>query len=123
MIKYRLFLDDTRNPSDCYSYTKNKIYFEDWSVVRNYNEFINCVEVFGVPSIISFDNDLSDVKNDPKHIERTGYDCAKWLCEYCLDNKLIFPFYLIHSGNPVGKENIDIYIKNYQKHCENGISK
>lgn len=50
--------------------------------------------------------------------EKTGYDCAKWLCEYCQRNKVKVPTYYVHSMNPVGKDNIKKYIENYKKHVE-----
>ena len=45
--------------------------------------------------------------------EKTGYDCAKWLVEYCLDNDLSLPKYQVHSMNPVGKKNILDYLSNF----------
>ena len=44
----------------------------------------------------------------------TGYDCAKWLVEYCMDNDKDIPPYGIQSANPVGKENIDKLLKSYK---------
>jgi hypothetical protein len=48
--------------------------------------------------------------------EKTGHDCAKWLVDYCDRNKLKFPFYLVHSMNPIGKQRIVDYITSAQKH-------
>ena len=42
--------------------------------------------------------------------EKTGFDCAKWLVDFCHDNDVPFPRYTIHSMNPVGRLNIDEYI-------------
>jgi hypothetical protein len=50
-----------------------------------------------------------------KQEEKTGFDCAKWLVEYCLDNKLQLPLYNIQSANPVGKANIDGLFKSFIK--------
>jgi hypothetical protein len=50
-----------------------------------------------------------------KGIEKSGYDAAKWLVDYCIDNEIDFPEYAIQSANPVGKENIDGLIKNFRK--------
>ena len=44
---------------------------------------------------------------------------AKWLVDYCLDNKLELPLYNIQSSNPAGKENIDKLLKNYIKYDKN----
>lgn len=45
--------------------------------------------------------------------EKTGYHCAKWLVEYCMDNNAPLPKWNIHSANPVGKENIKMLLENY----------
>jgi len=126
-MKYKLFLDDVRSLGETYRYTKNKIYQEDdWYIVRNYKEFVELVETLGLPEVVSFDHDLAEIHYDSntwtesfKYEEETGYDCAKWLCDYyILCNALQptdFPDYLIHSMNPVGSKNIKQYIENYIK--------
>lgn len=43
----------------------------------------------------------------------TGYDCCKWLVDYCIDRNLPHPRYTVHSMNPIGKENIEKLIENY----------
>jgi hypothetical protein len=48
----------------------------------------------------------------------TGFDCAKWLVDYCLDNKVKLPRYGIQSSNTPGKENIDALFKSFIKHAE-----
>jgi len=48
----------------------------------------------------------------------TGYDFAKWLVEQDMDKKISISKSLtwsIHSGNPIGSENIDYLLKNYFK--------
>jgi hypothetical protein len=74
----------------------------------------------GLPKIISFDNDLADehyqayIKykqtglniDNLKFTEKTGYDCACFVVDYCLNNRLDLPEYYVHSMNPVGKSNI-----------------
>jgi hypothetical protein len=89
-MKKSIYLDDIRTPID-----------GDWTVVRNYNEFVNSVTEIGLANIeiISLDHDLGDdainefVYNtmpnytiDYSNIsEKTGYDCAKWLVDYFYD--------------------------------------
>jgi|TARA_R110000782_G_scaffold108447_1_gene197017 hypothetical protein len=123
-MKYNLFLDDIRFPHiensendvSAFSYTNYKPFKkEKWIIARSFSEFIDIVRLNGLPEIVSFDNDLGDVDNI---IEKTGYDCSKWLCEYCQDNNLNFPHYYIHSMNPTGANNIRTYIENYIKHVE-----
>lgn len=128
----RLFLDDMRVPFDCLSYMKpnvRHIYEDDnWDVVRTYDDFVGYIGYFGLPDLISFDHDLADEHYSPAMYdgndrynqlydsfkEKTGYECAKWLCEYCTDKKLPLPMYIVHSMNPTGKENILTVLDSYR---------
>ena len=127
---YNLFLDDFREPEDAFSYTHNQTYLIGWVVVRNYNDFVNYILTKGMPSLISFDHDLADFHYDNQHnldqkyydtvTEKTGYHCAKWLVNYCIDNDLDLPDYLAHTMNTVGRKNILSLLDNYKKFRENG---
>jgi hypothetical protein len=44
---------------------------------------------------------------------KTGLDCAKFLVEYCLDNQIHKINFQVHSQNPVGKENIESLLNNF----------
>ncbi len=124
----RLFLDDVRVPYDVFRMNINPLYENDsdWVIVRSYYEFVNYIEKFGLPMYISFDHDLSYDAYLPENQEgdidyenleeKTGYDACKWLCEYCLENNLSIPEYYVHSANPVGKKNIEMYLENFKKH-------
>ena len=111
----KLFLDDIRNPYDVFKV-----------IVRDYHQFIDAINKFGLPTHISFDHDLSydaylsenqEGDIDYENLEeKTGYDACKWLCEYCLENNLSIPEYYVHSANPVGKKNIEMYLENFKKH-------
>lgn len=118
-IKYNfLLLDDIRNSNDVYNYTKNKVYLDnDWVIVRSYKEFIKYIEKLkNLENLtISLDHDLGLTENK---IEKNGYDCVKWLCNYCQDNNIKFPKYYIHSMNDVGALNMLSYINNYIKCVE-----
>lgn len=129
MIK--LFLDDIRNPKDCANGLVpshlNKLFWEnDWNIVRSYDQFAKWIVSNGLPDFIAFDHDLADVhytmdfsKNkDNQGTERTGYDCAKWLGDYCIQNQSMLPDYVVHSQNPVGKLNIQGYLTNVKKFLE-----
>lgn len=106
MWKKLLWLDDYRNP-----------YENDWLIfspigkdvdviwLKSYNEFIEYIEQNGIPDGICFDHDLGE--------EKTGYDCAKWLVEYCMDNGLSIPKWNVQSSNPVGKDNINGLLNNF----------
>lgn len=120
ITKRLLFLDDIRYPHEVYQYTKKDIFLiKDWDIVRNYEQFMNRIKERGLPEIVSFDHDLADeyyLGPDSLHYtEKTGYDCAKWLIEYCMDNGLDLPKFYCHSMNPVGKENILSLLKNFKK--------
>lgn len=113
-MNYYLFIDDERNPKDVTWVNLPK--GVDWVVVRSFNEFVNTVLQKGLPVFVSFDHDLADAHyaNMPS-AEKTGYDCAKWLVDYCLDSNLNIPEFAVHSMNPVGAENIRRYLQNAKK--------
>lgn len=114
----KIFLDDVRFPKS-----------EGWAIVRNYDEFVFHIKLHGLPDEISFDHDLGKdeelanislgmFKRHARALKKeikSGYDCAKFLGEYCIDNGLPLPLWNVHSANPVGKENIEMYLKNVEK--------
>lgn len=132
-MKTLLWLDDVRNPLE-----------DSWIVfspipppfktvwVKSYSEFVEWIIKNGLPGAICFDHDLGmDVALEArskgmskrksrllKQQEKTGYDCAKWLVDYCMDNNLTLPPYNIQSANPVGKENINGLLKSFIKNYE-----
>lgn len=132
--KYALFLDDSRLP-------KNVTWIDlpphNWVIVRNYNEFIKCIEKYNCPAVCSFDHDLypehyaafATVNNTPlieekvihydKFKEKTGRDAAVWLANYCLDKKVLLPLYYLHSLNGVGCANIHSVLESARKAMEN----
>jgi len=123
---YNLFLDDIRNPKDVYYYIKDNRYLNlDWVVVRSYDEFVSYITENGMPSLTSFDHDLAD-EHYGSHLkkeiyysdfkEKTGFSCAQWLVNYCLDNGYKLPRYLIHSMNTPGRINIDSYFKTFLRY-------
>ncbi|MDR6516245.1 cyclic-phosphate processing receiver domain-containing protein [Chryseobacterium camelliae] len=119
ITKRFIFLDDIRDPVDVYPYTKEGIFLRnDWCIVRNYEQFTGSILEKGLPAMISFDHDLADehyIKPDSQeYIEKTGYDCAKWLVEYCMDHILDLPEFYCHSMNPVGKDNIERLLNNFK---------
>ena len=134
-MKTLLWLDDIRDP-----YSSE---FEDFLVfspvsppynvhwVKSYAEFKNWIQYWGLPDGIAFDHDLGDNPelrvalgigdwfNMEENREYTGYDCAKWLVDYCIDNKKTLPAFNSHSANPVGKENILSLLNNFKKNETN----
>jgi len=114
-----LWLDDVRDPNDPMwkSYIKGNPDKIVW--VKSVDEFTKWIESNYFPSIISFDHDLADEHYIPDegltYTEKTGYDCAKWLIDYCIDNELELPVYYVHSMNPVGKDNILGLLNNFEQ--------
>lgn len=118
----KLYLDDVRIPKT-----------KDWIIVRSYDEFVNWISENGLPDVISFDHDLAhEHYSDQMYYgaesynklydefrEKTGYDAAKWVCEYCLTNGLPIPEWNVHSANPVGSENIKSILTSYSLKLNN----
>jgi hypothetical protein len=127
--KSALYLDDHLTP------TETIPGYNPWNVVRNYNEFTEWILKNGIPDLISFDHDLAEEHitdyfnqfmingyqhpNYDSYKEKTGLDCAKWLCEkYCFPTNLELKQCAVHSDNPVGSRNIHSYINGYLKHMD-----
>lgn len=106
-MKILYWLDDLRNPNDKIWINKYNLNNYDVLWIKNYKDFINYIQTNNLPDIICFDHDLG--------LSESGYDCAKFLVNYCLDNDLDLPIYYIQSSNPAGKENIDCLFKNFIK--------
>ena len=120
---YNLFLDDERLPHNVT--WVNLPESQHYTVVRNYNEFVDLIETRGIPRFVSYDHDLADshyghgLRGDQipydSYKEKTGYDCAKWLVNECMIKGVKHPPYIVHSMNPVGKQNIISYVESYNK--------
>lgn len=109
-MSYNLFLDDYRNPNEFLKDTRT------WEVVRNYDEFVRMIERRGLPQFISWDHDLSfeDQNKTVGFIQKTGYDCACWLIEYCMRTEQSIPEYQIHSMNRIGRIRIHELLSRHQ---------
>ena len=104
-----IWLDDEREPYN-FLYEDLEYKEKDITICKNYSQFVKTIEQEGLPEFICFDHDLGE--------EKTGYDCAKFLVDYCLKNKLKLPDWYIQSANIVGKMNIAGLLKNYKKEIE-----
>ncbi len=99
MIKEKiwLYLDDVRTPNS-----------ENWTVVRNYDEFVSHIMLNGLENyeVISLDHDLGEesmyeyytnVKNnftlnyDNIVNEKTGMDCTKYLVAKSMEKGIPLP--------------------------------
>lgn len=108
-MKKLLWLDDQRDPFDKnvdwlnYSPLGKEVEIL-W--IKNATDFKNWITDNGLPDGICFDHDLGEDS-------ASGYDCAKWLVNYCLDNNIFPPLWSSQSANPVGKANINKLLKNF----------
>lgn len=141
MKNYNLFLDDIRDPLNMQHMSHVGHYIKyyqllEWIVVRNYNEFVKCINERGIPDVVSFDHDLAQDhyvpsrvwgtrqlyeeyvrKNVPK--EKTGMDCARYLFDFCAAADDMPSTVLVHSMNPYGSENIKAYWEQFKRYMQN----
>lgn len=107
MEKTLLWLDDCRDPmqDDWLNFSPiGKNVMVIW--VKNYDEFINYIKENGIPDAICFDHDLGENS-------LSGYECAKFLVQYCIENNLDICAYNIQSANPVGRDYIKSILDNW----------
>ena len=116
-MKTYLWLDDMRDPFNTMwqiqfmpGYEKGVDHIV-W--VKNHNDFVSWIKTNGLPDEVFFDHDLGPGDTP------TGYDSAKWLGNYCLENNVRVPKFKVQSANPVGAENIRKYLYNIMKHMSN----
>ena len=106
-MKTVIFLDDFRKPEQCFDTSQCMVFcaatFDEFVEVLNktYLEYKRVDEIW-------FDHDLGENAG-------TGYDCAKYLVEFCIEHNMDLPEYYIQSNNPAGKLNIDSYLKSFLK--------
>jgi hypothetical protein len=120
-MKRLLWLDDIRNPyiadwlmryAPEFAYGEGEVHW-----VKSYNQFVEWITENGLPDLICFDHDLSDIHcYKSTYKEKTGFTCAQWLVEYCMDNHKQIPAFRIQSANPVGAANITGLLNNASKH-------
>lgn len=104
----KIFIDDERLPPASHD--------GDWLILRSLNEVMDYLDQLKkdtdiLPEIISFDHDLGE--DQP-----SGYDIAKKLVELDMDGIMLFPdnfTWLIHSENPVGRDNINELLRSYME--------
>ncbi len=127
----RLYLDDVRTPKD-----QNNEWVDgvpQWEVVRSYDEFVAHIQKNSLENyeLISLDHDLGETAMKefynnvhPNYtldynniVEKTGYDCAKWLVAESMRTGVPLPQIFVHSANPIGSANIMGYINNYLMSC------
>lgn len=103
-MKDYLFLDDERVPHNVTWNGNHRLYQYDylWDIVRTQTEFEAYILANGIPSVVSFDNDLGVGMGE-------GIFCVSWLVDQVLDEKVKWnpeTKFLVHSKNPVAAERI-----------------
>lgn len=114
-----IWLDDIRDPryNDFVNHWLNQdkkgMSYVFW--IKNYNDFIALIKeksLFKYIDYICFDHDIASFDENGK--EYTGYDAAKFLVDFCLDNDLKLPNFISQSDNGPGKENIIKLLENFK---------
>jgi len=102
-MAYKLFLDDTREPPD-----------PSWEVVRSFGDFKKIISSNGLPSLVSFDYDLTNDFRDKT--TKTGLACATWMKEYIVSNNFRCPDFRVHSQNTSGAKKLRDFLGNFMNH-------
>jgi hypothetical protein len=115
-----IFLDDYRVPSDVKWIALPPRPDGSWTIVRSFEELKELLGTLDeAPEFIAFDHDLADAHyngdfSNPD--EKTGYDCAKLVASMAFHKWKTIPPYVVHSLNPIGKKNIEMFLENARKH-------
>jgi hypothetical protein len=136
-MKYKLYLDDARNLPDldpewrlARSYHDAVWYVMNYGLPYHVSFDHDLADVhYDNPDYGHSDEWMTGSQGKPLKVggvkilttgkgrpyEFTGYDFAKWFCQWVLDNQLGFDSftYSVHSANPAGAENIRCYMQNF----------
>ncbi|APD20334.1 hypothetical protein AM24_143 [Acinetobacter phage AM24] len=119
-MKQIIFLDDERVIQDV-----TWIDYSQWSGAyvisqSSASRLISYIKHYGKyfdweNTLFSLDHDLQDFDGEE---ESTGYTFIKWLIEFMVENEISLEYLnvVVHSQNPIGKENIEKYISNAKLH-------
>lgn len=123
-LNYNLFLDDVRMPTDCFYMGDSRYFTEQWTIVRDFDQFVACITKRGLPTVVSFDHDLHvshyaiTPDNEEQYIKflrqnswgkhKTGYDCALRIASmvFCHPTPHQCPDILCHSQSIIGRSMI-----------------
>lgn len=119
-MKQIIFLDDERVIQDV-----TWIDYSQWSGAyvisqSSASRLISYIKHYGKyfdweNTLFSLDHDLQDFDGEE---ESTGYTFIKWLVDFMVENEISLKYLnvVVHSQNPIGKENIEKYISNAKLH-------
>lgn len=108
-MKKGLFLDDERMP---YDVTWLKLPYVKWTIVRTVKQFESAYKAVDF-DVVSLDHDLQDFAEG---FEQTGKHAAMLIVHLDDIGVKPLPEIIVHSMNPVGKENIEQYIDFYLRY-------
>jgi hypothetical protein len=111
---WHLFLDDEREVTDVFDKFGKRLNPDDWTVARSTEEAKQLVSGLGLPESMALDHDLgiSGMVMD------TTMVFLRWLAYDYFDptNKQhTIPSWRVHSGNPVGAENIIAFMTSWER--------
>ncbi len=98
-IPWKLYLDDDY---------EIRHHPEDYIRAYNSQQALELVTVHGLPTEMSLDFDLGIVEDR----QDTTMNFLKTLV-YDLELNVPFPSYVVHSANPIGKQNIESFIESF----------
>jgi hypothetical protein len=96
---YKLFIDDVRDPPD-----------DSWTVVRTVEEAKYLIQSWDLPTHMSLDHDLGG--------DETVMQILHWMSEEFYEEGP--PEWCIHSANPVGRDNMESFLKSWGKSLSKG---
>jgi hypothetical protein len=119
-----LWLDDERDPrvvlapdngEECLGtryaqYVENGLLEVDWRWAKSVDHAIRMVEEYGLPNTMALDHDLG--WDDKRPDER--YDAVRFL-RWLFENGYGLPAWYVHSANPVGRANIESFMRSWEK--------
>lgn len=124
-MKQIIFLDDEREIQDVTWLDYSKMDNAKWNGAYVISQssaprLISYIKHYGKHfdwdnTLFSLDHDLQDFNGEE---ESTGYTFIKWLVDFMVDSEISLQYLhvVVHSQNPIGKENIEKYISNAKLH-------
>ena len=82
---------------------------DEWTSARSAWEALVKLELIQF-EVVSLDHDLASFVGNR---EITGYDIALWLAERKHNGLYVPPLVIVHSANPVGRQNVQAIIDRY----------
>lgn len=106
-MSYNLYIDDIRNPPTYDTLvTKEGLLVRNWVIARTVGQAATIVRVCGWPTFMSLDHDLGETY--------TVMQFLHWLAKWG-DLVQTPPTYVVHSANPVGRDNIISFMESWKK--------